>query len=536
MGLSLLDIIVTFITFDYGFPASYEEKRGSFTYTGDRDVYGRGTSDNDRQIFSGSKSANLYGEGGDDYLKGNAGYDYLDGGDGNDTLYGNSGKDILGGGNDNDILSGGDDNDTLVGGIGNDTLFGDNGDDYLIGADDDLSNNNNDYLYGGAGNDTLEGGYGNDTLIGGSDYDIANYLGANYPGQFSFTPTFNSDGSIQVTGDEGTDILYGIERITFANGGYYDVYTGDSSNNSFTADPNVSSLLYGGDGNDYLRGGNGDDTLSGSNGEDYFDGGNGSDILTGGNSNDIFYGGMGNDAAVYSGQSWDYSAKFNISGGVEIGGSEGADTLYGIEQIRFANGGYYNVYTGDASDNTLAADPNITSLLYGGDGNDVLSGGIGNDTMEGGNGNDSLNGFNGNDILIGGLGSDTLVGGNGNDFINGYGSTVTNDRQIDQLTGGTGSDTFVLGEAGKVFYNETGDGYAVIQDLTSQSGGFVVEFDRIQLAGNASQYKLESTSVNGIGTNTNDTEIFFSSNGTWERIGIVQDTTIANFNTDFTFV
>jgi Ca2+-binding RTX toxin-like protein len=527
MGLSLLDIIVTFITFDYGFPASYEEKRGSFTYTGDRDVYGRGTSGNDRQIFSGSKSANLYGEGGDDYLKGNAGYDYLDGGDGNDTLYGNSGKDILGGGNDNDILSGGDDNDTLVGGIGNDTLFGDNGDDYLIGADDDLSNNNNDYLYGGAGNDTLEGGYGNDTLIGGSDYDIASYLEANYPGQVSFTPTFNPDGSIQITGNEGTDILYGIERIAFANGGYYDVYTGDSANNSFTADPNVSSLLYGGYGNDYLRGGNGDDTLSGSNGEDYFDGGYGNDIL---------YGGMGNDAAVYSGQSWDYSAKFNISGGVEIGGSEGADTLYGIEQIRFANGGYYNVYTGDASDNTLAADPNITSLLYGGDGNDVLSGGIGNDTMEGGNGNDSLNGFNGNDILIGGLGFDTLVGGNGNDFINGYGSTVTNDRQIDQLTGGTGSDTFVLGEAGKVFYNETGDGYGVIQDLTSQSQGFVVEFDRIQLAGNASQYKLESITVDGIGANTKDTEIFFNSNGSWERIGIVQDTTIANFNNDFTFV
>jgi Ca2+-binding RTX toxin-like protein len=500
----------------FGFRGSHVEKRGSFTYTGSDNISGIGSNGNDRQI-SGSGFDILYGEGGNDYLQGNADGDHLKGGDGSDTLYGDGGEDILAGGHDNDYLSGGDDNDRLFGGIGNDTLFGDNGDDYLVG------DNDNDYLYGGAGNDTLDGEYGNDTIVGGSDYDIANYIG-----QFNtFNTTFNANGSVQITGGEGTDVLYEIERITFGNGGFYNVYTGDASNNNLAADPGVWSLLWGGNGNDTLRGGSYNDTL---------DGGNGNDILTGGNGDDILYGGNGDDVAVYSGQFLTYGATFNVSGGVQITGSEGTDILYGIEQIRFANGGFYNVHTGDAADNTIAANPDAWSLLWGGNGNDVLGGSNYNDTLDGGNGNDLLNGYSGSDILIGGLGYDTLVGGDGNDTLNGYGSTVTGDSQIDWLMGGASADTFVLGEVGKVFYNETGDGYAVIQDLDAKSGDFDVEFDRIQLAGNASQYQLALTSVNGIGTNAKDTEIFFNSSGSWERIGIVQDTTIANFSNGFVFV
>jgi Ca2+-binding RTX toxin-like protein len=508
-----------------GFRGSHVEKRGSFTYRGSDNIHGIGGSGNDRQI-SGTGFDILYGYGGNDFLDSGEDIDFLDGGKGNDTLYGGegndtlsgrdgndhlfggSGSDYLAGGHDNDILSGDEDNDSLFGGIGNDTLVGDNGNDYLAG------DNDNDYLYGGEGDDTLDGEYGNDTLVGGIGYDIANYIG-----QFNtFSTTFNTNGSIQITGGEGTDLLYEIDRITFGNGGFYNVYTGDAAANSLTADPNVWSLLYGGEGNDTLIGGNYNDTLSGSNGNDFLNGGSGYDIAT------------------YFRPFTDYGAAFTSDGAVQITGSEGTDLLYGVEQIQFSNGGFYNVYTGDAAANSLTADANVWSLLYGGEGNDTLIGGNYNDTLNGGNGNDFLNGGSGNDIMSGDRGSDTLVGGSGNDTINGYGSTLTNDSQYDWLTGGQGLDIFVLGETGKVFYDETGDGYAVIQDFDPRSGDFDVEFDRIQLSGSASQYKLELSNVNGIGTNAQDTQIFFKINNNWERIGIVQDTTIANFNTSFMFV
>jgi RTX calcium-binding nonapeptide repeat (4 copies) len=134
------------------------------------------------------------------------------------------------------------------------------------------------------------------------------------------------------------------------------------------------------------------------------------------------------------------------------------------------------------------------------------------------------------------LGNDTLSGGNGNDYINAYGSILTNDKQYDRLTGEAGSDTFVLGEKGKVFYNETGNGYAVIQDWKLKLSSASTEFDRIHLAGNASQYKLEFTSVSGIGTNAKDTSILLRSNNSWERISIAQDTANVSFNRDAVFV
>ncbi|WP_414534260.1 calcium-binding protein, partial [Dolichospermum circinale] len=63
-----------------------------------------------------------------------------------------------------------------------------------------------------------------------------------------------------------------------ASGGYYDVLTGGSGNDSLTA-TNVWSLIFGGAGNDNLVGGVGKDTLSGGAGNDILNGGAGDDIL-----------------------------------------------------------------------------------------------------------------------------------------------------------------------------------------------------------------------------------------------------------------
>ncbi|NJP10244.1 MAG: calcium-binding protein [Leptolyngbyaceae cyanobacterium RU_5_1] len=171
--------------------------------------------------------------------------------------------------------------------------------------------------------------------------------------------------------------------------------------------------------------------------------------------------------------------------------------------------------------------------IFGGNGNDTLKGYDGHDFISGDAGNDRIEGETGNDILIGGFGNDTLKGGMGNDRLNGYGTFANNDGQFDILEGGAGADTFVLGGGWGVSYNETGDGYAIIADFNYGEG------DKIEVKGSISQYKLEYTSVSGIGGSALDTEIYFlRAPGNWERIGIVQDKSGSQvlLGLDFVFV
>ncbi len=91
----------------------------------------------------------------------------------------------------------------VVGGAGNDTL---------IGSAIDNS------LYGGAGNDTLAGNGGNDKITGGDGVDTAVYHG----NQADYSVTLLADSTYQVVdlrvgSAEGTDILSGIETLTFAD-------------------------------------------------------------------------------------------------------------------------------------------------------------------------------------------------------------------------------------------------------------------------------------------------------------------------------
>jgi hypothetical protein len=100
-------------------------------------------------------------------------------------------------------------NDTLLGGAGGNRLRGDAGDDSLAG---------------GSGDDTLEGGVGHDLLDGGSDFDTAVFVG----NQADYTVTYGQDGFGSFTlvtdnnpaagGGDGTDTLYGVEALQFADG------------------------------------------------------------------------------------------------------------------------------------------------------------------------------------------------------------------------------------------------------------------------------------------------------------------------------
>ena len=102
--------------------------------------------------------------------------------------------------------------DAFDGGAAADVLFGLAGNDSLNGGADD------DQLFGGDGDDDLTGGSGNDGIFGGAGLgDIATFAGAL--GQFSMR--LAADGSIEVedrSGAEGTDLLTGIEALSFGAG------------------------------------------------------------------------------------------------------------------------------------------------------------------------------------------------------------------------------------------------------------------------------------------------------------------------------
>ena len=107
---------------------------------------------------------------------------------------------------------------TITGTSGNDTLNG------TAAAD---------FISGGAGNDTLHGGAGNDTLAGGRQSGYAVAVAAT--GALTVRDVDPSDG------DDGTDILVGIQSLSFANGSI-----GLSSNGALMGETRVNSYTQGG--------------------------------------------------------------------------------------------------------------------------------------------------------------------------------------------------------------------------------------------------------------------------------------------------
>ena len=132
--------------------------------------------------------------------------DFLFGNEFGNTLYGGEGNDRILGFGGNDTLGGGDDDDVLFGGFGNDTIHGDNGNDELYGEAGD------DNLNGGSGDDRLVDAVGNNTLFGGSGFDTAVYS----EDRTQYTAELLTDGSIRVSGADGTDTVHDVESFEFA--------------------------------------------------------------------------------------------------------------------------------------------------------------------------------------------------------------------------------------------------------------------------------------------------------------------------------
>jgi len=213
----------------------------------------------------------------------------------------------------------------------------------------------NDTLDGGAGNDSLRGGIGNDSLSGGEGLDQAFYE----RNQSAYNVVFNGDGTVTVTdkdaadGDEGMDLLSGIEQLVFRDN---------------LVNTSANTTINGTSGNDTLTGTAGNNTMDGKEGNDSILGLGGSDMLIGGAGNDTLDGGLFTDSDFNSvGYFGSLSGvTVNLQTGVALDGFGGTDTLLNIANVW---GSIHNdVLTG------------TTALPYG----ETFYPGRGDDTIDGG--------------------------------------------------------------------------------------------------------------------------------------------------------
>jgi Ca2+-binding RTX toxin-like protein len=344
-----------------------------------------------------------------------------------------------------------------------------------------------DRLYGDEGNDTLDGGSGNDTLDGGSGND------AMYGGSGNDTYIVDSyyDTIIEYS-NHGTDTVR--SSVSYSLGDNQENLTLTYSFNNIEGYGNaLDNQIIGNSSGNRLFGYGGNDTLDG--GGNFF-------------SSDFLFGGLGNDTYIVDSTD-DIITEYS---------NEGTDTVR--SSVTFTLGTNLEKLTLTGSSEINGSGNSLNNTITGNSANNSLSGGTGNDTLIGDAGNDTLEG---------GLGNDSLIGGDGYDRLNGYGTTITNDSQFDTLRGGAGSrDDFILGGSWGVSYVEPGDGYAIIADWESQ-------YDFIQVKGSSSQYRLDFVRSVG-GTSAIDTEIYYTSSGVNDRIGVVLDTTNVSIFRDFTFV
>lgn len=426
-----------------------------------------GTAGND--VLVGTAEADtLNGLDGDDLLEGGGGADVLNGGSGFDTVTyahatsgvrvfisggGDPGGEALGdiftsiegviGSNFGDYISGNGLNNRLYGGLGDDALFG-------FGSPGSTS-----YLYGEAGIDLLIGSEGVDIMDGGEGEDTVSYLLSPVGLTISLSNTAANTGwatgdvyiNIQdVIGSEFNDIIYG-------NSDYINQLQGQSGNDIIYGVAATYTVLIGGAGADQLHGGSGGNLI------DY-------ETATSGVTASMA------DPTINTGDAAG-DTYFNLFGR-DLAGSPFNDVLYG-----------------DAGNNNIIGDPDVTvylnsgvDQLYGGAGDDTLDGGPKGDVLDGGTGFDAAaytsalggvqaylgaSGANTGDAagdsyvnieaLIGSQFGDVLGGDNlnnslfgqaGNDILRGEGGDdlLVGGQDGDQLVGGAGFDLAVYSDSG----------------------------------------------------------------------------------------
>jgi len=314
------------------------------------------------------------------------------------NLFGNSGVNRLTGGSAADQIWGDAGNDVIIGGAGSDILAGDviGGFSASDGSDVIEGGLGNDVLIGGTGNDILSGGDGDDQLVGGLAQSVSNGV----PTVFT-----NDGGQDTFDGGDGTDTAYayytnqtGAVVFDLRNlAGNSAITVGGVAAGSFTSIERV--IFRGGTVADDVHGTGYLDTLVGNAGNDILDGWYGNDTLSGGLGDDTMIGGEGLDTATYVNATAGVNVDLRIQGVAQNTGSDGFDTLSGIEYLTGSNFG--DTLRGDDDfnliiDNAVSGPAGQTDLLFGYGGNDSIlvtraaAAVATNITMDGGDGDDLI--------------------------------------------------------------------------------------------------------------------------------------------------
>jgi Ca2+-binding RTX toxin-like protein len=321
------------------------------------------------------------------------------------------------------------------------------GDDTLVGAgDDDVLDGGDgaDSLVGGGGPDLLDGGAGDDTLSGGAGTDVAAFSG-NHD---AYTITDLGGGQIEVDGPDGTDLLTGVERLQFDDGGWGENHAPVGQNRAVTVTPNGSRVFAASDFG--FSDPDGDQLAAVRI----------ATVPSGGTLTD-------NGVAVTAGQ---VISLADIAAGRLVFTAGAQATLSFTFQVQDDGLVGWGVNL-DATPNTLTlnvANPPppppsgptvITSGTTGTAGNDVASFGGGADSFSAGAGADSVSGGAGADWLHGNAGADTLSGGVGDDVVYGGADNdqLSGDVGDDFLSGDLGADTLAGGDGRDLVFGGAGD-------------------------------------------------------------------------------
>jgi Ca2+-binding RTX toxin-like protein len=395
--------------------------------------------DGDDYVLGSAVADLVKGGAGNDILDGGAGVDRLEGGTGDDIYYVDSASDLIvekaGEGSDTAFssvsltLKSNVENLTLTGtaaltATGNDlgnVIFGNDGVNKIRG------NAGNDWIYGDEGDDNITGGVGDDHIDGGGGKDTAVFSGklADYSittvgGVTTVTDLLASDG------DDGTDVLQGVEILKFSDksytvplsGGANALFTVDADAvdfNSVTAGSYLAGSQYAalggddhvtlaaslaaaaaagydptiafdaGDGNDTVTGGGFADLIKGGAGNDILDGGLGGDRMDGNTGDDIYY---VDDAGDIVAEKLDEGLDNVVSSISHTLKSHVENlTLTGAAALTGTGNDLDNVIDGNTGANKIIANAGNDSV-HAGDGDDTITGGAGNDHIDGGIGQD----------------------------------------------------------------------------------------------------------------------------------------------------
>jgi Ca2+-binding RTX toxin-like protein len=440
----------------------------------------QGSDLNDQMDGSESADALLHGANGDDVIRGHGGADLLDGGFGADDIDGGEGDDFVLGGPDADQLNGGPGTDTLSYLITNPLPNGGPESPIAVSLLNGLG------TAGHANGDVISNF---EVLIGS---ELPSGLGANgdvLEGSHQPETIYGMDGSDEIRGQGGNDILYGnhpespLGRLPGSD----------------------RDTLSGGEGGDQLFGHGDYDLLNGENGADTLWGGEGDDHLI---DNDTAFPDALDGEAGYDRLTANYS---NLTGAVQffVGQQNGmvlssGDSFQGVETIgtfrtgsgddviklaaskepsyfnKFVDAGPGNDYVAADFRGTYAYLSNFvrtSDSLHGGEGNDTISFehsiegvtvnfgaapiGLGIPALGGAAVGLTLSGF---ENLVGTPFADTLAGDNADNVIAPLAAVYPGSN--DQIYGGGGIDTLV------VDYSQDAEAALIGLRMTPNSGPY----------------------------------------------------------------